>query len=70
MMWARAQALRQSVLRHAFTGQLVPQDLNDEAASELLKRIDAERDERARQTTVARQAKDKVQTLRRLAAKN
>ena len=38
-----AQALRQSILRHAFTGQLVPQDPNDEPASELLKRIAAER---------------------------
>lgn len=43
-----AQALRQSILRHAFTGQLVPQDPNDEPASELLKRIATEREERAR----------------------
>jgi type I restriction enzyme S subunit len=48
-----AQALRQSILRHAFTGQLVPQDPNDEPA-ELLKRIAAERVERARETTVAK----------------
>jgi type I restriction enzyme S subunit len=44
-----AQALRQSILRHAFSGQLVPQDPNDEPASELLKRIAAERAERARE---------------------
>lgn len=35
----RSEALRQSILKKAFTGQLVPQDPNDEPASELLKRI-------------------------------
>jgi type I restriction enzyme S subunit len=40
---AAAQALRHSILRHAFSGQLVPQDPNDEPASELLKRIAAQR---------------------------
>jgi hypothetical protein len=39
-----AQGLRHAILRHAFTGQLVPQDPNDEPASELLKRIAAERE--------------------------
>lgn len=39
-----AASLRQSILRRAFTGQLVPQDPNDEPASELLKRIAAERE--------------------------
>lgn len=43
-----AQALRQAILRHAFTGRLVPQDANDEPASELLKRILAEREQRGR----------------------
>jgi len=51
-----AQALRQSILRHAFTGQLVPQDPNDEPASELLKRIAAEREARAREAAAAKQA--------------
>lgn len=51
-----AQGLRQSILRHAFTGQLVPQDPNDEPASELLKRISTERTERARMATSARLA--------------
>lgn len=41
-----ASSLRQSILRHAFTGQLVPQDPNDEPASELLKRIASEREAR------------------------
>lgn len=46
-----AQALRHSILRHAFTGQLVPQDSNDEPASELLKRIAAERARRPKKAT-------------------
>jgi len=40
----RSAALRQSILKSAFTGQLVHQDPNDEPASELLARIRAERD--------------------------
>lgn len=35
--------LRQSILKAAFSGKLVPQDPNDEPASELLKRIAAEK---------------------------
>lgn len=35
--------LRQSILKAAFSGKLVPQDPNDEPAEELLKRIAAER---------------------------
>lgn len=40
-------ALRQTALRHAFTGQLLPQDPNDEPAHVLLERIAFERAERA-----------------------
>lgn len=39
----QAETLRQSVLRKAFSGQLVPQDPNDEPASVLLARIKAEK---------------------------
>lgn len=35
----RAERLRQAILRDAFAGRLVPQDLDDEPASELLKRL-------------------------------
>jgi type I restriction enzyme S subunit len=49
-----AQALRQAILRQAFTGQLVPQDPNDEPAAELLKRIVAEREQRTRDAAAAK----------------
>ena len=39
----QAEALRQSILKKAFSGQLVPQNPNDEPASELLARIKAEK---------------------------
>ena len=44
----RAELLRQSILKKAFSGKLVPQDPNDEPASELLKRIKAEREKSAK----------------------
>ncbi|MGH1450922.1 MAG: restriction endonuclease subunit S [Pseudomonadaceae bacterium] len=40
----RIETLRQSILKKALSGQLVPQDLNDEPASALLARIQAKRD--------------------------
>lgn len=42
---ARARRLRQSVLKSAFEGKLVPQDPNDEPASALLDRLRAARAE-------------------------
>ncbi len=40
----RAERLRQSILKQAFSGQLVPQDPDDEPASALLERIRAQRE--------------------------
>lgn len=40
----RAKTLRQSILKKAFSGQLVPQDPSDEPASKLLARIQAEKE--------------------------
>jgi len=40
---AKAEALRQSILKKAFAGQLVPQDPNDEPAEKLLERIRKEK---------------------------
>ena len=39
----KAEALRQSILKKAFAGELVPQDPNDEPAAALLARLRAER---------------------------
>ena len=39
----QSEIFRQSILKKAFAGQLVPQDPNDEPASELLKRITEEK---------------------------
>lgn len=39
----KAEALRQSILKQAFEGKLVPQDPNDEPAEKLLERINQEK---------------------------
>ena len=63
-MITSAQGLRQSILKHAFGGKLVPQDPNDEAASELLKRIVAERQEKAREAAALKNATAKANKSR------
>jgi len=50
-------ALRRSILHQAFTGQLVTQDPADEPASELLKRIEAEKAEREAELKARRRRK-------------
>ena len=56
-----ADALRQSVLKKAFSGQLVPQDPHDEPASVLLDRIRAER-EKATKNNHSKKTKKKKTT--------
>ena len=51
----RSELIRQSILKKAFSGQLVTQDLSDEPASELLARIQAERE--ATKTKSAKKAR-------------
>ena len=58
---ARAERLRQSILKQAFSGRLVPQDPDDEPASALLERIRAEREAEAE---ASRAAKGKSRTCR------
>jgi type I restriction enzyme S subunit len=56
-----AASLRQSILKKAFSGQLVPQDPNDEPASQLLERIRAEKvAQAAKQNPVKRAGKKRV----------
>jgi len=49
----QAEALRQSILKKAFSGQLVPQDPHDEPATALLARIKVERATVANNATIA-----------------
>jgi len=50
----QAEALRQSILKKAFSGQLVPQDPHDEPAAALLARIRAEKMGQTRESKTSR----------------
>jgi type I restriction enzyme, S subunit len=54
---AQVDKLTQSILAKAFRGELVPQDPNDEPASELLKRIKAQKGEHHRLPEVSKKRK-------------
>ncbi len=55
----QSTAQRKNILKAAFSGQLVPQDPNDEPASVLLERIRAERAARAKDGKKAGRRKGK-----------
>ena len=55
-----SEALRQSILKKAFAGQLVAQDPRDEPASVLLDRIRAEREQAAKNNHVTKTKKKKT----------
>jgi len=53
----RAQRLRQSILKRAFSGKLVPQDPTDEPASVLLERIKEEKAKREQEKKKRKRSK-------------
>ena len=57
---ARSDALRQSILKKAFSGQLIAQDPNDEPASVLLDRIRAEREQAVKNSHAKKTKKKKM----------
>jgi type I restriction enzyme, S subunit len=61
---AQVDKLTQSILAKAFRGELVPQDPNDEPASELLKRIHAEREKKTAEGRKSGRIKTKFKAKR------
>jgi hypothetical protein len=59
----RAERERQSILREAFAGRMVPQDPNDEPANVLLERIREERAKREQEEKLARKNKEGAMTV-------
>jgi type I restriction enzyme S subunit len=59
------QVLKQSILNRAFEGELVPQDPSDEPASELLKKIKAERIELAQNKPKEKKVKINIKKMER-----
>ena len=55
----KAEVLRQSILKRAFAGQLVPQDPHDEPASVLLDRIKAEKEQASKRVDTTRKIRKK-----------
>jgi len=56
----RSDALRQSILKQAFSGKLVPQNPNDEPAEKLLERITKEKAKRESEQKTNRKAKKQL----------
>ena len=55
----KADALRQSILKAAFAGQLVPQDTNDEPALVLLDRIKVEKEQASKSREITKRTRKK-----------
>ncbi|WP_432248899.1 restriction endonuclease subunit S [Streptomyces sanyensis] len=66
---AHTAALRRALLAEAFAGRLVPQDSHDEPAEDLLKSIQAEREEAEAERKAARRAATQARRKSRSSAK-